>query len=422
MLLSHADAYLTWKQIEELGGKVKKGAKAEIVTFWKMYPVEEEDKEGNKVKKNIPLLRYYNVFWIGDTEGIERKEVERVAHDPIEEAEAIINGYMSSDNHPTIERDKTSDKAYYSPLYDKVVVPTIEQYKEVAEYYSTLFHELTNSTGHATRLNRLASVAHFGSEEYSKEELVAEIGAATLVNMAGIETSASFNNSAAYIEGWSKALRDNVKMIVEASSKAAKAVDYILQNKPETNDDDNAGDTKAPAKEDKPAKKTNTAKVYEKLEKTINKAKIKSPGSCAGQYNSMTYACDGHYILRTTEKVTDNTTEESNARTLDRCLSETDKALTSTGNVGLTVKELKEGIKAAKNGKRNAKVMYTTPDGITLNTNFLLNAMTATGTTEYKFNSEKPEKSPIIFENDNTTFLVLPIKPTAAVKVGFTAV
>jgi hypothetical protein len=136
----------------------------------------------------------------------------------------------------------------------------------------------------------------------------------------------------------------------------------------------------------------------------------------------MTYACDGHYILRTTEKVTDNTTEESNARTLDRCLSETGKALTSTSNVGLTVKELKEGIKAAKNGKRNTKVMYTTPDGITLNTNFLLNAMTATGTTEYKFNSEKPEKSPIIFENDNTTFLVLPIKPTAAVKVGFTAV
>ena len=234
MLLSHADAYLTFNQVKERGGRVKKGAKSEIVTFWKPLPIKETDKDGNEVKKVIPFLRYYNVFWIGDTEGIEKKEVKRVELDPIEEAENIINLYMTSENHPSLERTETSDRAYYSPSLDKVVVPTIEQYSEISEYYSTLFHELTHSTGHVTRLNRLTSTAHFGNSEYSKEELVAEIGAATLVNIAGIETEKSFNNSAAYIEGWSKVLKENKKMIVEASSKANKAVNYILGKKETT--------------------------------------------------------------------------------------------------------------------------------------------------------------------------------------------
>lgn len=232
MILKHEDAYLTFKQIQDLGGKLKKGSKAEIVTFWKMLPIEEVNKDGEKVKKVIPFLRYYNVFWIGDTEGIERKDIQRIAHNPEEEAENIINLYMNSENHPSLQRDKTSNRAYYSPLQDKVVVPEIGQYEHVEEYYSTLFHELTHSTGAKSRLNRIKiGIAHFGNEEYSKEELVAEIGAATLVNMAGLETEKSFNNSAAYIEGWSKALKDNVKMIVEASSKAAKAVNYILGKK-----------------------------------------------------------------------------------------------------------------------------------------------------------------------------------------------
>lgn len=231
MILNHADAYLTFKQVQDLGGKVKKGAKSEIVTFWKMIPIEEQDSKGEMVKKVIPYLRYYQVFWIGNTEGIERKDRQTTQHDPIEEAENIVNLYMSSDNHPTLERDKTSDRAYYRPSTDTVVVPTIDQFKEIAEYYSTLFHELTHSTGHTSRLNRLTATAHFGNEEYSKEELVAEIGAATLVNMAGIETAKSFKNSAAYIQGWSRALKENKKMIVEASSKANKAVHYMLGTK-----------------------------------------------------------------------------------------------------------------------------------------------------------------------------------------------
>ena len=85
-----------------------------------------------------------------------------------------------------------------------------------------------HSTGHASRLNRLEKVAFFGSEAYSKEELVAEIGAAALVNQAGLETSSSFRNSTAYVQNWLKVLRDDKRFIISAAGKAEKAVSMIL--------------------------------------------------------------------------------------------------------------------------------------------------------------------------------------------------
>ena len=108
------------------------------------------------------------------------------------------------------------------------VVPIRKQFMSTAEYYSTVFHELTHSTGHSSRLNRLTQAAFFGSEDYSKEELVAEIGAAALVNHVGLETSNSIRNSAAYIQNWLKVLRDDKRFIVSASGRAEKAVSLIL--------------------------------------------------------------------------------------------------------------------------------------------------------------------------------------------------
>ena len=96
---------------------------------------------------------------------------------------------------------KQSDRAFYRPSTDKIVVPELSQYSRREEYYSTAFHELTHSTGHLSRLNRISDVAAFGSHDYSKEELVAELGAAYLVNHCGLETTSSFNNSAAYLAG-----------------------------------------------------------------------------------------------------------------------------------------------------------------------------------------------------------------------------
>lgn len=115
-------------------------------------------------------------------------------------------------------------------MADCVEVPRSKQFAENAQYYSTLFHELTHSTGHATRLNRpeVVHVNFFGSEEYSKEELVAEMGAAFLCQQVGIECERAFKNSAAYIHGWLQALKNDRKLVVMAAAKAEKAAEYIM--------------------------------------------------------------------------------------------------------------------------------------------------------------------------------------------------
>lgn len=421
ILLNHADAYLTFNQVKQLGGKVKKGAKSEIVTFWKQLPIETEDKEGNKTTKTIPFLRYYTVFWIGDTEGIERKDLDRVKNDPIQAAEDIITGYMTSENHPKLERDTVTDKAYYDPTIDLVKVPTIDQYNKISEYYSTLFHELTHSTGSKSRLGRLENTAFFGNEEYSKEELVAEIGAATLVNIAGIETEKSFNNSAAYIQGWSRKLRENKKMIVEASSKAAKAVEYITAHKPEDTDPTDSGDKKAPEKENKtnkPATKNNTQKAFDQIVK--NGYKLHTALRLSGTYNNISYACDSHQLMRTTEATPEDNSimEKIEAERYDKIIQAADKD-SKTGSINISLKDFRAGIKEAKQGKRGAKVMYTTPEGITFNANYILNALIATGNFEYKYTNKK---APAIFRNDNTEYIVLPIISKEDNKEGFKAI
>ena len=123
------------------------------------------------------------------------------------------------------------DKAYYSPTVDKIVLPIMEQFPQVAEYYSTAFHEAVHSTGHKSRLNRFtgeAAAAMFGSESYSKEELIAEIGSACIMHDIGIETTGTFRNSAAYIQNWLKVLKNDKRMIVAAASRADKAARLIL--------------------------------------------------------------------------------------------------------------------------------------------------------------------------------------------------
>lgn len=231
MLLQHSGEYATFKQWQELGGHIRKGEKSEIVVFWKIFEAEETNPEtGEKETKKIPLLRYYNVFHISQVEGVEPLASEQLNDEiePIEEADKIITSYINRE-HLNFTECK-SNQAYYRPSDDSVVVPLKKQYKNINEYYSTTFHELTHSTGHKNRLNRLqtGAVAAFGSETYSKEELVAEIGSASLMNIVGIETPKTFKNSAAYIQSWLHVLKNDNKFIVSASSKAEKAVNYII--------------------------------------------------------------------------------------------------------------------------------------------------------------------------------------------------
>ena len=229
LLLKHDGEYATFKQWSDLGGKIRKGEKSEVVTFWKIQPVEEINEDGEKVIKQIPLLRYYNVFHISQVDGVEPKEQLKISDlEPIEEAEKIKLDYMTRE-HLQI-RETISNKAFYLPTADYIQVPCKEQYQNIEEFYSTLFHEIVHSTGHKSRLDRkdIKDCLYKGDENYSKEELTAELGSAFLINMLDIETEKSFRNSSAYIQNWLQALKNDNKFIVSASSKAEKAVKYIL--------------------------------------------------------------------------------------------------------------------------------------------------------------------------------------------------
>lgn len=231
MLLQHEGEYATFQQWESLGGHVRKGEHSEIVVFWKIQPIEEEQEDGTKEVKQIPLLRYFNVFHISQVEGVEPLPEEELNDiEPIEKAENVLHDYWSRENI-TVEH-VAGDDAYYSPRRDIIRLPLFEQFTDANEYYSTAFHESVHSTMKENRCNRAedrkGKLVAFGSEDYSKEELVAEIGSASLMNIIGIETNKSFRNSSAYIQGWLSKLRSDVKFIVSASSKAEKAVDYIL--------------------------------------------------------------------------------------------------------------------------------------------------------------------------------------------------
>ena len=227
-LLLEPGEYATFKQVAEAGGKVKKGEKGQIVVFWTW--IEKEDPETEEMVK-IPFLRYYTVFEINkQCEGLQSKRNEDTfQHDPIAEAEKICQGYADA---PPIRF--ASGKAYYVPKLDYISVPPLCDYEKPQEYYSTLFHEMVHSTGHENRLNRpgVTELAGFGSESYSKEELVAEIGAAMLCGIAGIDNH-TIENSAAYIGGWLRKLKEDKRLIVLAAAQAQKAADYILGCSPE---------------------------------------------------------------------------------------------------------------------------------------------------------------------------------------------
>lgn len=234
LLLGKPGEWLTWRQIQEKKGKVKKGAKSRFCVFYQMVKGETTDpKTGEKKEETYPILKWYSVFHIDDTEGIQSKlepVVPASEIQPIDIAEQVIHGYLGREENLKFINDRESSQAYYSPSRDEVVVPMLSQYEIPEEYYSTAFHEFTHSTMHEKRCNRKDEnkSAHFGNKDYSREELVAEIGSAMLCNRVGIECDKAFNNSVAYIQSWMKVLKNDPKMIVWAAARAEKAAKYIL--------------------------------------------------------------------------------------------------------------------------------------------------------------------------------------------------
>ena len=218
--------WLTFNQARNLGAHVRRGEKSTLVSFWKFDEYSKENSETRESEsKTSVLLRYYRIFNLEQCEGLsalcgdDYKPVN-----PIAECESIAN---SMPNRPPIERNS---HAFYGPSADTVGMPERDSFESSEAYYSTLFHELTHSTGHTSRLNRFESNStdhQFGSESYSREELVAEMGAAMLSGIAGI-SQATISNSASYLQTWINKLKSDSRLIVSAASQAQKAADYIL--------------------------------------------------------------------------------------------------------------------------------------------------------------------------------------------------
>lgn len=225
--------WVTANQCKQMGGKVlprpdgvEKGQWGWPIVFFK--PLIKKNEETGE-KKVIPFWRAYNVFNAKyQCEGLEDKipdpKTDVIDFNPIDKAEHLWDDMKSK---PTVEHDG-GNRAFYRPSTDGVHLPTRERFENEAAYYSTLFHELIHSTGHVTRLARkgITDTTMFGDHLYSKEELIAEMGAAFLCGEAGID--GQFDSSVAYMKGWLEKINNDVGLVVQAGAAAQKAADYVM--------------------------------------------------------------------------------------------------------------------------------------------------------------------------------------------------
>lgn len=217
--------YASFKQITEAKGKVPAGTKGHMVVFFK--PVEVDKNDPTKTRGLI--LRYYTVFEVTQC-GLPSKVVKDTDNSPLDAMDDLLGKYLSEGSGPSFCH-VDAGRAFYAPSLDVINMPPLASFDSSEDYYSTKAHECIHSTGAKQRLDRFkpdAGQFQFGSESYSKEELVAELGAAMMCAIAGIDTAATVANSAAYIQGWMKEIKEDSRLIVSAASAAQKACDLIL--------------------------------------------------------------------------------------------------------------------------------------------------------------------------------------------------
>ena len=235
--------FMTYKQAQNLGGQVRKGEKSTTIIFWNIsyytidskgektyYKRREDVPNGLKVNKSM-FPRAYSVFNVDQIEGIEPKHekskvVEGTIFEPIKKADNI---YKKMRKSPSLYHMGSS--AFYNPQAHAVTMPKKESFISSDDYYKVLFHELVHSTGHKDILNRGLVGVTKNKIKYSKEELVAELGAMFLVGVLDLNPKDNEKNSQAYINGWISYLKNNPKEIISASSQATKAVEYMLNKK-----------------------------------------------------------------------------------------------------------------------------------------------------------------------------------------------
>jgi antirestriction protein ArdC len=220
----------TYQQVHDRGGQVRRGERSTLVVFWKRTERTVTDEAtGEETERSGFLLRYYRGFNAEQCEGLEVPEIpgcDSHEHEPIEAAQAIVDGYVNADSAPHLVFG--GDRACYAPSLDVLRMPERHTFETAEAFYSTLFHEMTHSTGHANRLARkdLLEFHSFGDASYSREELVAEMGASMLSGLAGID-QVTLASSAAYVSHWITVLKGDTRLVVTAAAQAQRAADWI---------------------------------------------------------------------------------------------------------------------------------------------------------------------------------------------------
>ncbi len=222
----------TFNQVRKNGGQVIKGEKSRLVVFWKKLINENPDPLTGETEKQIRyFLRYYSVF------NTQQCTFDETGEDKIKHLSGASQSHFNERNisaeeviESMPERPKISlglhETPCYVPALDEVRIPDLKYFFNSDAFYSAYFHELTHSTGAKHRLNRFEPDQFRSEQTYSKEELVAELGAAYLSTMAGI--THNVENSAAYVKSWLKVLESNPSWIVWAAGKAQKACEFIV--------------------------------------------------------------------------------------------------------------------------------------------------------------------------------------------------
>ncbi len=221
--------WLTFRQVALLGGRVRAGERGTPVLFWKWPERAVDTDDGREQRRPAPLVRYYRVWNLLQTEGVEVPACSSASF--VDATRVDAESVLSRMPTPPLIRHDGGTRAFYRPSTDSIHLPPREAFHDGDGYRATLFHELVHSTGHSTRLARPAVTdgALFGDHAYSEEELVAEIGAAYLCAHVGI-AERTLENSAAYVASWLRVLSDDRSLLLSAAQHAQRGVDYVLES------------------------------------------------------------------------------------------------------------------------------------------------------------------------------------------------
>lgn len=213
--------WLTYAQAKKAGWQVKRGEKSTLGVFWTMHK-EEKQEDGAKVRVELerPIFQTWHAFNAEQIDGIPELIQPERDWDPNERAEELLIASGADIRHVA------GNQAFYSPSRDYIQLPELCQFDDAGRYYATALHELSHWTGHKSRLDR-DMTGRFGSEEYAKEELRAEIAS----YMIGCEVGVGHDpgQHTAYVASWIKALQEDPYEIFRASRDAEKVMDYVLQ-------------------------------------------------------------------------------------------------------------------------------------------------------------------------------------------------